>query len=143
MKAGIVGIALEEFVKVAKEIEGLTIVPQKGFVKITGNVPGRAVYPQNNKTVGEVHCSGFSQEPKTKIKGLIPNPRYPKPTKRVTHFLDQREGMTKEQILENFRNTLTSMVSAEQTEKEPVSFLHSVPQGGAEQAAATADKPTE
>lgn len=120
MKAGVIGVPLEDFIKAAKSVNGITVTPQKGFVKITGNVPGRAVYPQNNKLVGEVHFSGFAQEPKTKIAGLVANPKFPKPTKRVTHFLDQREGsVTREQILENFTSHIKAMVQAQ---TEPVEF---------------------
>jgi hypothetical protein len=125
MKAGIVGVPVEDFLKVARQTKGLTVIDQKGFHKITGDVPGKAVYPQRNKIVGEVHYSGFAQEPSTKIPGLVANPKWPKPTKRVTHFLDQREGLSKEQILENFRRTISSMVST--VEVKPIEFVPTVP----------------
>jgi hypothetical protein len=120
MKAGIVGVALEEFLKVARSTNGISVIQQKGFYKLVGTIPGRAIYPQNNKMVGEVHYSGFAQDPKTKIPGLVANPKYPKPTKRVTHFLDQREGLTQSQILENFGKSLKAMVT--EVETEPVQF---------------------
>jgi len=120
MKAGIVGIPLEELLKVAKSVSGINILTQKGFVKLTGNIPGRAVYPANTKVVSEVHFSGYSTDPKTKIPGLMANPKFPKPTKRVTHFLDQREGNSVETILSNFRKNISAMVT-EQAE-EPVTF---------------------
>jgi hypothetical protein len=125
MKAGIVGVPVEELLKVARSVDGLTVLQQKGFYKITGNVAGRAVYPQNNKIVGEVHYSGFAQEPKTKIPGLMANPKFPKPTKRVSHFLDQREGLSQTQILENFRTTISQMVQAEVS--APVEFVTEEP----------------
>lgn len=121
MKAGIVGVPLEDIEKVAKSISGITVLHQRGFVKITGNVPNKAVYPTNTKIVSEVHFSGFAVEPKQKLFGLIPNPKHPKPTKRVTHFLDQREGVvSREQILSNLELMLKSMISTEVV--EPVKF---------------------
>lgn len=127
MKAGIVGVPQEEFLKVATNVEGITVVQQKGFHKVQGNVPSRAVYVQNNKLVGEVHFSGFAADPKTKIPGLIANPKFPKPTRRVTHFLDQREGVvSKEQILSNFRKVISVMVTTESS--EPVEFIPPAPE---------------
>ena len=122
MKAGIVALPLDEVLKVARSVEGLKVEQQKGFYKITGTVPGRAVYPQFARNINEVHFSGFAQDPKTKIPGLIANPKWPKPTRRVSHFLDQREGLTREQIMESFRRLISSMVAGEQS--EPVEFLH-------------------
>jgi len=122
MKAGIIGVPVEKLLEAAKSVQGISVLQQRGFYTITGNVPGRAIYPQNNKVVNEIHVSGFSQDPKTKIAGLIANPHYPKPSKRVTHFVDQREGSTSlEKILEVFKATLTTMVSAEVT--APVEFV--------------------
>lgn len=124
-KAGVVGVPLDDFLEVAKKVNGIKIERQKGFYKLVGTIPGRAVYPQNNKIVNEVHFSGFSNDPKVKIPGLIFNPKYPKPTKRVTHFLDQREGsVTKDQILANFKEHIQGMV--EKQVGEPVTFVKKV-----------------
>jgi hypothetical protein len=118
MKAGIVGVPLKEFLRVAQEV-GLTIEPQKGFVKLTGNVQGLHVYPTNTNIVSEVHFSGFFADPKQRVPGLVSNPKHPKPSKKVTHFLDQREGLSSEKILENFRTMVTVMVARP---VEPVQF---------------------
>lgn len=138
MKAGIVGVPVGEFLKAAKAVSGITVVQQKGFYKITGNVPGRAIYPQNNKIVGEVHYSGFANDPKTKIPGLMANPKFPKPTWRVTHFLDQREGLSVTQIVENFSNSLKAMTAAVSA---PVEFV--VPMAPTEPIAVAAEQDDE
>jgi hypothetical protein len=54
--------------------------PQKGFIKVTGPTPDRAVYFGNGKTVGRVDLSGFTHE-------LGVQHRDP-PTKRVQQMLD-------------------------------------------------------
>jgi len=75
---------------------GLSIEPQKGFTKITGVVPNRAVYPANSKMIGRIDLSGF-----THVAGAThPSP----PTKRVQQCVDMSKPAP--EILRDLYNIL-------------------------------------
>lgn len=79
MKRNIQYVPKDKLVAMAKRL-GCTITEQKGFIKVTGQSPNRAVYIGNGKQVGRVDLSGFTHPM------AIDHPK--PPTKRVQQWLD-------------------------------------------------------
>ena len=93
MKKNVTYVSLAKLLAVAEHI-GLTIEPQKGFVKLTaGGNEDRAMYLGNTKGCGRIDISGFRHE----LGSAHPAP----PTSRVEQCIDMSQDEVS--ILKAFR----------------------------------------
>lgn len=122
MKSNVTYIDACEFETIILE-SGLPAIPQKGFVKVQGP-QGRAVYVANTKRVGRVDISGFEMEGDGFVVphcGVFGN---------VRQQLDM--GLTKDEILANFRLlliTMKSLAPVEKPQRKPATPKADAPKG--------------
>lgn len=105
MKANITYVPMQSIKELAAQM-GATVEEQAGFYKITGPLPGKALYPTRRKSVSRIDVSGFGE---TILEGCIKHPK--PPTKRVTMLVKQ-EGVSVEQIIATITALVNLMVSA-------------------------------